>query len=88
LCKKKVKVSVYVATQTFEGSKMVKYSKMGLLGPSFGETEDEMRNQDGKRIYKKEQKKWVGKGGGGRTKLIFSIKLVRTFTPSLDLAYP
>jgi hypothetical protein len=25
---------------------------------------------------------------GGRTKLIFSIKLVRTFTPSLDLPYP
>jgi hypothetical protein len=36
---------------------MVKYSKMGLLGPSFGETEDEMRNQDEKIIYEKEQKK-------------------------------
>jgi len=34
---------------------MAKYSKKGLLGPSFAETEDEMRNQGEKSIYEKKK---------------------------------
>jgi hypothetical protein len=38
---------------------------MGLLGPSFAETGDEMRNEDEKSIYEAKKKKKKGGRGGG-----------------------